>query len=99
MTQTVVGLIGAGRMGLPIVGHLVRAGFAVMVHDADPAKRAAVEAAGAQWTQSTAELARRAQFVLICVGYDREGRDLLSDAGALCEVRQGTWIPILGTIH
>lgn len=57
MTQTVVGLIGAGRMGLPIIGHLARADFSVVVHDLDPAKRAAVETQGAQWAQSVAEWA------------------------------------------
>ena len=99
MTQTTVGLVGAGRMGLPIVGHLARAGFAVLVHDADPAKRPAVEATGAQWVQSAAELARRAQFILICVGYDREVRELLSDTGPLREVQPRTVIAILSTIQ
>ena len=99
MTQTTVGLIGAGRMGLPIIGHLARAGFAVVVHDLDPAKRAAVETQGAQWAQSVAELARRAEFVLICVGYDREVQELLADGGALHDARPGTIIAILSTIH
>ena len=35
-----VGLIGAGRMGLPIVGHLVRAGFRVLVSERNPNLRA-----------------------------------------------------------
>lgn len=99
MTQTVVGLIGAGRMGLPIVGHLVRTGFAVVVHDTDPAKRPAVEAKGAEWAQSAPELARRGDFVLICVGYDREVKELLGDGGALSSARPGTVIAILSTIH
>lgn len=99
MTQTVVGLIGAGRMGLPIAGHLVRAGFVALVHDANPARQPAVEATGAQWAHSAAEVARRAQFVLICVGYDREVQELLGDTGPLRDVRQGTVIAILSTIH
>jgi len=99
MTQTVVGLIGAGRMGLPIVGHLVRKGFSVLVQDIDPAKRAAVEAKGAQWAQSAAELAQRADFALICVGYDREVKELLGPDGALAGARPGTVIAILSTIH
>ena len=37
MTGT-VGLIGAGRMGMPMVGHLVRKGFPVLVYDTDPGK-------------------------------------------------------------
>lgn len=99
MAQTVVGLIGAGRMGLPIVGHLARAGFEVIAHDIDPAKRPAVEAEGAQWEPSAAELARRADFVLICVGYDREVQDLLGAEGALRRAKPGTVIAILSTIH
>jgi 3-hydroxyisobutyrate dehydrogenase-like beta-hydroxyacid dehydrogenase len=85
-------------MGLPIVGHLARAGFAVVVHDQDSAKRAEVEAKGAQWV-SIAELAQRAEFVLICVGYDREVQELLGEGGALREARPGTVIAILSTIH
>jgi 3-hydroxyisobutyrate dehydrogenase len=30
-----VGVIGAGRMGQPVIGHLVKAGYAVQVHDLD----------------------------------------------------------------
>ena len=44
-----VGLIGAGRMGTPIIGHLVRKGFKVLVHDADVGKRALAEDRGATW--------------------------------------------------
>jgi 3-hydroxyacyl-CoA dehydrogenase len=42
-----VGVLGAGRMGLPIIGHLVAAGFPVVVYDVDPGKRETVAEAGA----------------------------------------------------
>jgi 3-hydroxyisobutyrate dehydrogenase-like beta-hydroxyacid dehydrogenase len=32
-----VGLIGAGRMGTPIIGHLVKRGFTTVASDLDPA--------------------------------------------------------------
>jgi len=34
-------------MGMPIIGHLVRKGFTVLVHDVDPAKESAVVERGA----------------------------------------------------
>ena len=36
-----VGVIGAGRMGLPIIGHLARKGFQTLVHDIDGATQPA----------------------------------------------------------
>lgn len=97
--QKTVGLVGAGRMGLPIVGHLARAGFNVIAHDLDSAKRAAVEAKQARWAERVADLAGQADFVLICVGFDREVQDLLGPNGALRQVKPGTIVAILSTIH
>jgi 3-hydroxyisobutyrate dehydrogenase len=94
-----VGLIGAGRMGQPIVGHLARKGFAVLVHDIDPAKRAAVEKLGARWAADLRALARESQAVLVCVGYDRELRELLSERGLLKDAARGTIVAILSTVH
>ena len=64
-----VGVIGAGRMGLPIIGHLVRNGFPVLVSDLDAGKRATVEGLGARWSETTA-VARTADAILVCVGFD-----------------------------
>jgi 3-hydroxyisobutyrate dehydrogenase-like beta-hydroxyacid dehydrogenase len=93
-----VGVIGAGRMGQPIIGHLARKGFAVQVHDLDPAKQAAVEKRGARWADLRA-LARESQAVLVCVGYDRELRELLSERGLLRDAQRGTIVAVLSTVH
>ena len=53
-----VGMIGAGRMGQPMIGHLTRKGFDVGVYDIDAAKRAPVEKKGAQWHSDTVSLAK-----------------------------------------
>lgn len=94
-----VGVIGAGRMGQPIIGHLARKGFAVQVQDVDPGKQAAVEARGGQWLADPAVLARESDAILICVGYDRELRELLSGRGLLKDARRGAIIAILSTVH
>lgn len=94
-----VGVIGAGRMGQPIIGHLARKGFTVAVHDVDPAKRAPAEARGGRWAADAAALARNSNAILICVGYDRELRALLSDDGILNHCRRGAIVAVLSTVH
>jgi 3-hydroxyisobutyrate dehydrogenase len=96
MSQT-VGVIGAGRMGLPIIGHLARKGFRTLATDLDAAKSAKVEALGAKWSASAAALARECDVILVCVGFDREVRALVErDLG---EARPACICAILSTIH
>lgn len=94
-----VGFIGAGRMGLPMIGHAARKGFEVTVHDIDAKKRAAVEEKGARWAADLAALARASEAILICVGYDRELRELLAPDGGLKDVAPGAIVAILSTVH
>jgi 3-hydroxyisobutyrate dehydrogenase-like beta-hydroxyacid dehydrogenase len=93
-----VAVIGAGRMGLPIIGHLARKGFTALVYDVDAAKRDAVESRGGKWIIDLAGIAG-AEAMLICVGYDRELRELLSARGLLKHARRETIIAILSTVH
>ena len=95
---TTVGVIGAGRMGLPIIGHLASKGFTVLVHDLDASKKALIEARGASWSETVAELAKSSDAILICVGYDRELRELISDVGILPHTRADTIVAVLSTV-
>ncbi len=94
-----VGMIGAGRMGQPMIGHLAKKGFEVAVYDIDAAKRAPVEKLGGNWQPDAAALARSCEVILVCVGFDRELRDLLSVTGALRDAPKGTIIAVLATVH
>ena len=94
-----VGMIGAGRMGQPMIGHLVKKGFRVAAYDIDPAKQAAVESRGARWETALASLARTCEVVLVCVGFDREIRDLLGPQGGLKDLAAGRIVAILSTIR
>ena len=93
-----VGVIGAGRMGQPIIGHLASKGFNVLVHDVDLAKKPLIEARGATWSASASELAKKCDAILICVGYDRELRELISAQGILPHTRPDTIIAVLSTV-
>ncbi len=96
--MTTVGVIGAGRMGQPIIGHLARAGFEVTVNDLDARKQARAEAAGARWAGDVATLAAGSEVILVCVGYDREVRELLAPGGALRRAPAGAIVAILSTV-
>jgi 3-hydroxyisobutyrate dehydrogenase-like beta-hydroxyacid dehydrogenase len=91
-------VVGAGRMGMPIIGHLVRSGFEVSVHDLDSGKQAFAGQAGARWGDDAGALAAGADAILVCVGYDREVRELLDDGGALARAPAGAIIAILSTV-
>lgn len=95
MTDT-VGVIGAGRMGLPIIGHLARKGFRTIATDIDPKKRSTVEERKATWAADAATLAAESDVVLICVGFDHEVRDLLEQNQ---DALKGSIVAILSTIH
>lgn len=95
----VVGIIGAGRMGQPIIGHLAKKGFDVRVNDIDAGKRGEAEKRGGKWSANAAALARECDAILVCVGYDRELRELLSDGGILPHLRRGAIVAVLSTVH
>ena len=93
-----VGVVGAGRMGTPIIGHLARKGFATAACDMNPAREQAVTSAGARWVADAKALAQ-SDVVLVCVGFDAEVRALFAPGGALAQARPGSIVAILSTIH
>jgi 3-hydroxyisobutyrate dehydrogenase len=94
-----VGVFGAGRMGLPIIGHLVRKGFTVLVNDVDPAKESAVAERGARFVNDRDEIARECTTVMVCVGYEEQLREMmLGDNGILPTCREGAVVAVLSTV-
>jgi 3-hydroxyisobutyrate dehydrogenase len=91
-----VGVVGAGRMGLPIIGHLVRKGFRTYATDIDSRKKTEVEKRSASWLPDAAALAKESDVVLVCVGYDREVQELLEENR---EALKGSIVAILSTVH
>jgi 3-hydroxyisobutyrate dehydrogenase-like beta-hydroxyacid dehydrogenase len=90
-----IGVIGAGRMGLPIIAHLARNGFRTLATDVRP-KRDEVESRKATWVSDGAGLAKQSDIVLVCVGFDREVRELLDKYRADLK---GSIVAILSTVH
>lgn len=94
-----VGVIGAGRMGQPLIGHMVRNRYDVVAYDIDATKEQAVAKVGGRWAGSLANLARHSDAILVCVGYDRELRELMSEGGLLGDLRRGTIVAVLSTVN
>jgi 3-hydroxyisobutyrate dehydrogenase-like beta-hydroxyacid dehydrogenase len=76
-----VAFIGLGVMGFPMAGHLVRAGHDVVGFNRSPVRRAAwAEAFAAATASSVAEAAAGAEFVIACVGADRDVEEVFAAA-------------------
>jgi 3-hydroxyisobutyrate dehydrogenase-like beta-hydroxyacid dehydrogenase len=82
-------------MGLPIIGHLAKKGFRTLATDINLAKQKDVEARKAQWAPTPEALAAEATVMLVCVGYDRELRELFSRMAP----QQGAIVAVLSTVH
>ena len=62
-----VGFIGLGNVGSKLAGSLLRNGFDLAVRDLDRSTAAALEAAGADWAGSPAEMAEDMDMVITCL--------------------------------
>ncbi len=89
-----VGFVGVGRLGRHLAASLVRAGFALSVHDLDRAAARGLEAAGAEWADSPAKAARGADAVVTCLPSPSAVAAVVEGAdGVLSSLRDGaTWI-------
>jgi 2-hydroxy-3-oxopropionate reductase len=64
MPEPIVGFIGLGVMGRPMAGHLLGAGYPVVVHSRTSSTTAALLAGGALPASSPIEVARRCEVVI-----------------------------------
>ena len=62
-----VGFIGLGNVGSKLAGSLLRNGFDLVVRDLDRSAAAELEARGAGWADSPAEIAASADMVITCL--------------------------------
>src|SRR5258708_19687337 len=94
-----VGIVGVGRMGLAMLKHLVKHGYAVTACDLDQAQLAKAREAGAAAADSLAALARSADFVILGVGYTDEVNAVVhGENGLLATLPKGSIIAISSTV-
>ena len=80
-----VGIVGAGRMGLAMLRHLVKRGYAVTVCDISDKQREAAHALGASVVTTPADVGKACDIVILGVGYDDEVEDVVFGNGGLAE--------------
>lgn len=96
MAET-VGFIGLGIMGLPMVRNLLRAGFPVVAWNRTASKVASAE--GAQPAASPADVAARADIVIVCVTASADVEAVIEGtAGVLDGLRPNTIVIDMSTI-
>jgi len=94
-----VGLIGLGKMGLPMARHLATKGFAVTGFDVNPQAIAVARKIGVKVVKSPAQVAAVSDLVIIIVGFDSEVKQVLFGAKGILEgARPGLTVAIASTI-
>jgi 3-hydroxyisobutyrate dehydrogenase/2-hydroxy-3-oxopropionate reductase len=94
-----VGIIGAGRMGLPMVKHMLRHGYSVTACDINAANLQQAREMGAKVAETPAALGRDVSFVILGVGYDEEVNEVVLGAqGVLQSLPSGSIIAVSSTV-
>jgi 3-hydroxyisobutyrate dehydrogenase len=93
------GFIGLGHLGRHLAASLARAGFALTVHDRDPAAAEPLLAVGAAWAASPRACAAAVDAVVTCLPSPAVSDAVLTGAdGVLAGLRAGgTWIEMSTT--
>jgi len=98
-TKEQVGVIGVGRMGLPIVKHLIRHGHEVIACDIDTGNLAKARDLGARVAGTPAELGKHLRFVILGVGYDDEVNTVaIGESGVLATLSKGSIVAVSSTV-
>jgi len=89
-----IGFIGLGNLGEHLAANLLRAGFAVTVHDLNPEAAAGLIEAGAVWAASPKQAAEAADTVITCLPSPAVVANVMTAAdGVLAGLGEGaTWI-------
>lgn len=67
-----IGFIGLGIMGKSMAGHILRAGYPLVVYNRTKKKADELVAKGANWADSPAEVAAQSDIVLTIVGFPED---------------------------
>ncbi|MGF9725789.1 NAD(P)-dependent oxidoreductase [Bacillus safensis] len=88
-----VGFIGIGVMGRSMAGHLMDAGYEVLVYTRTKAKADALIQKGASWKPAVRDIAESADAVITMVGYPSDVEEIyLGEDGLVAHAAPGTYL-------
>jgi 3-hydroxyisobutyrate dehydrogenase-like beta-hydroxyacid dehydrogenase len=94
-----VGVLGLGKIGLPMARHLLANGFSVAGYDLDDTRLEAAAKLGATTCASPCEVAEQSDLVIVVVGFDHEVMAVLGgDDGVYSGLRDGAVIAVASTV-
>ncbi|GAB6156415.1 NAD(P)-dependent oxidoreductase [Desulfosporosinus burensis] len=91
--NTVIGFIGTGVMGKSMVGHLLKAGYQVVVYNRTKASAEELIQKGAIWQDTVADLAAQSNVIISMVGYPKDVEEVyLGVDGIINHAKSGTYL-------
>lgn len=86
--NTVIGFIGTGVMGKSMAGHLLNAGYSLVVYSRTKDKALELLNQGAEWAATPKELAKKASLTFTMVGYPTDVEEIYFGENGL--IQNGT---------
>lgn len=91
MKNKIIGWIGTGFMGNPMVKHLLNAGYKVKVHNRTKSKAVELIEMGCTWFDTPAELAANSEVVVTIIGFPKDVEECyFGNDGIFKGIKQGT---------
>jgi 3-hydroxyisobutyrate dehydrogenase len=91
--NTVIGFIGTGVMGKSMAGHLLHAGYSLVVYNRTKEKVEELLQQGAVWADSPQEVAEKANVIFTIVGYPQDVEEVyLGEQGIITNGKAHTYV-------
>ncbi|MNK03106.1 2-hydroxy-3-oxopropionate reductase [compost metagenome] len=90
--SSVMGFIGTGVMGKSMAGHILNAGYELLVFNRTKSRAADLVEKGATWVDTVGELAEKADIIITMVGYPQDVKEVyLAEDGILNKAKKGSF--------
>ena len=82
MSETRIGWVGTGVMGISMCGHLMAKGYPTTIYSRTKSRAQSLLDKGAVWADTPGEVARRSDIVFTCRAAERRAGGLRSRVGS-----------------